>query len=378
MPKLPKLGLGTDRQFRLLRLAVGVLVTLLMLAIITVMLFRAGNPVNEQVRKVGFIIPGEISDPGWYSLQYQGIKKACESFGVQLLVQQNVKEGTGQSRKALRSLARAGAQFIYLGHHSYPAEVRDLVLQMPRLSFASSTALGQTRNLTSYFVRLYQARYLAGALAALRSQSGVLGYVAGEESSAVYIGINAFTLGAQRINPDIQVKVAWTGDWDNTVREQELTRRLVEENGADVVTYNQNEHWVAVAAEELGVDYISYQEVLPFDSKHNLGAVMCRWELYYKDVVQRFLKGEVNAIKHRWLGIEDGVVWLEIVSPSVSAHQRQILGRMQLEILNQNFIFSGDIIDNKGVRHCSKNQTISDDALLERTDYLVAGASVID
>ncbi|MBQ9273999.1 MAG: BMP family ABC transporter substrate-binding protein [Succinivibrio sp.] len=365
-------GLGSDRQFKVLLLAVSALSALVLLAVLVIVL-SLGRGESEETRTVGFITLGDITQPGWNSTQYQGIKKACDSFGVRLMVKQHIAENSGLCPQAVRELVQEGAQMIFLASYSYSAEVRDLVPTLPQTAFATNSAEVHARNMTSYYVRMYEARYLAGALAGLRTKSGVVGYVAAMKNSEVNRGINAFALGVQRTNPQARVAVLWTGHWQDEQKEAENARRLITEAGADVLTYHQDERAVADTAEELGVDFISYHEALDGYSEHNLGAVLCRWDLYYADMVQRFLKGELNAVQNRWLGLADGVVDLRLISPALTPDLRQTIAALREELKEQFIVFSGELYDNQGVQRCAQEESISDEALLERTDYLLQG-----
>jgi len=64
---------------------------------------------------------------------------------------------------------------------------------------------------------MYQARYLSGMVAGSMTKSNVLGYVAAFPMPEVIRGINAFTLGAQAVNPKAEVRVVWTKTWYDPV-----------------------------------------------------------------------------------------------------------------------------------------------------------------
>lgn len=69
---------------------------------------------------------------------------------------------------------------------------------------------------------MYEARYVTGIVAGKETKSNVIGYVAAFPIPEVIRGINAFTLGAQSVNPDVQVKVLWTNTWYNPATENRL------------------------------------------------------------------------------------------------------------------------------------------------------------
>ena len=366
-----------SRDFWLRRILAAVVVFLVATVLILVFHFDVDQEHTKR-DKIGFVMLGGIHDAGWNASQYEAINDVCRRMGAELLVKEYIRENAGDCPQAVRELADEGAGMIFLSSYSYSMEVKDLVGQYPHIAFGTNSAEYHTKNMTSYFVRLYQARYLAGAIAGMRTRSGVVGYVAAMPNSEVNRGINAFTLGAQRVNPNVRVAVAWTGSWQNEEKEALNARRLVQELGADVLTYHQDEKTVADTAEAMGVDFIGYHEALTGYSPHNLTSVVCRWDIYYMDIIRRYLKGEINSVNNHWLGIDQGVVLLSPYSEYVTPEIRKQVDIMRDELIAGNPVFSGTIYDNHGQQRCMEGEVISDDALLERIDYLVRGVETLD
>ncbi len=332
----------------------------------------------ERKEKIGFIILGDITIPGWNESQYKGIKAACEEFGVELLVRDKVKENSGQCTEAIKNLVNNGAGMIFLASYSYSIEAQNIIGEYPHVAFATNSAEVHAKNMTAYFARMYQARYLSGALAGMRTKSNVIGYVAAMSNTEVNRGINAFTLGVQRTNPQAKVVVMWTGAWQDEKIEAQHAERLIKEAGADVLTYHQDEDATAQVAEKFGADFIAYNAILDTKSEHYLTSVICRWNLYYSDMIQRYLKGEINSVKNHWLGIERGAVMLSEFSPAVTEKMITRLESLKQELVNGNLIFAGEIYDNTGKIRCAAGEAISDDTLLEDINWLVKGVEVLE
>ena len=338
----------------------------------------ANEQENEARAKIGFIIIGDIREAGWNASQYEGIKAACDKFNARLLVRDRVKENCGECPTAIRELIDEGAGVIFLASYSYSKEARELVEEYPNVAFATNSAEVHARNMTAYFVRMYQARYLAGALAGLQTKTNVIGYVAAMPNSEVNRGINAFTLGVRRVNPSAKVVVMWTGAWQNEEKEAINAERLIREKNADVITYHQDEDAACRAAEKSGVDFIGYNALLTGYSPHYLTSILCQWEVYYTDIVQRYLKGEINSVKNHWLGIDQNVVKLSEFSAKISPETAQHIESLKQELFNGKFIFAGELYDNKGILRCAKDEVIGDDTLLERMDWLIEGVEVFE
>ena len=355
-----------------------VLSVCVMTALVFVMTYSFNTDDEEVTEKVGFIILGNVREVGWNASNFNGMKAACEHYDIELLLRENVEENTGQCRDAIKELINEGATMIFLASFSYSAEAKDLIESYPNIGFASNAGTTYPKNLTAYFVRMYQGRYLSGVLAGMKTKSNVLGYVAAMPNSEVNRGISAFTLGAQSVNPNVKVVVMWTGSWQDEEIEKVHAERLIKEAGADVLTYHQDEAATADVADSLGVDFIAYNAVLEGYSDHYLASLNCRWDLFYKDVVQRYLKGELNSIQNHWIGVSQGAVNLSNYSKAVTPQMLETVENVHRQLNEDKFIFSGEIYDNQGNKRCAEGEVISDDVLLTKMDWLVRGVEVLD
>ncbi|MBE8950597.1 MAG: BMP family ABC transporter substrate-binding protein [Quinella sp. 3Q1] len=341
------------------------------------LMFNFSSEYEEKKPKIGIIIPGDINISGWNKSHYDGIKAACDEFGLELLVRDKVQENSGQCPAAIKDLAKNGVGMICFASYAYAIEARDLVSDYPNIAFATISAENHAKNMTAYFIRIYQGRYLAGALAGMKTKTNIVGFVAAKPNTEVKRGINAFALGVQRTNPNAKVLVMWTNSWQDDKIETEHAQQLIEA-GADILTYHQNEDVTARVAEKYGVEFIAFNEILSGYSEKYLTSVICRWDLYYSEMIQRYLKGELNSVKNYWMGIDQKAIMLSDYSSNVPENMRLKLNLLKQEIINGNMIFSGEIYDNAGQIRCKKGEAISDDKLLEDVNWLVKGVEVLE
>lgn len=360
-----------NKQYWLLVLAA------VLLIIIIVSIFAINTQKDSDV-KIGLIITGSITDDGWNGMHYQGVSSACESLGVELIVKENISEGSGNCARAVDELVKEGAGMIILSSYAYPLEVQDTVQKYPEVSFYGISAEYYAENMTSYFGRMYQARYLAGIVAGMKTESDVIGYVAAMPNSEVNRGINAFTLGVKSVNEDASVHVVWTDEWENEAKEQDAANTLINELKADVLTYHQNQHYVAKVADEAGVYSIGYNAVEEGLSDDYLTAAVWDWNALYYQIVREYMQGKGNTVKRHWFGIDTGVVALSEYSPLVEEGIRQRVEQAKTEMNEGNDVFSGLIYDNKGTIRCGEGESISDEILLEKMDWFVDGVVIYE
>ena len=180
-----------------------------------------------------------------------------------------------------------------------------------------------TKNVSTYFGRIYQARYLSGMVAGAMTKNNSLGYVAAYRIPEVVRGINAYTLGAQAVNPNVKVKVVWTKTWFDPTKEKEAAKSLLE-TGCDVIAQHQDTPSAQQAAEEAGKYSIGYNsDMSKFAPNANLTSPVWNWGPYYVKTVKAVMDGTWKSEAY-WGGLEDGIVDLAPISDKVPADIKQV------------------------------------------------------
>ena len=339
-----------------------------------------GGKSKVETEKIGFILSGSVDEHGWNGMHYEGFKASCEKLGVEMLVKENINEFTGECENAIHELVAEGASMIVLSSYGYSEEAYDVVQQYPEIAFYGNSSEYHSKNMTSYFCRMYQARYMAGIIAGMKTQTNKIGYVAAMENNEVNRGINAFTLGVKSVKPAASVHVIWTNSWDNEERETKAAKTLIEKVGVDVITYHQNQDYVIQEAERQDIYSIGYHVASKGMSSKYLTSVVCKWELLYEEVIKQYLQGNANSIENYWIGIDSkyDVVGLseysEEVTPDIVEKVEEAMNTMHAG----KDIFSGIIYDNLGNLQCENGEIIRDEILLEQFDWFVAGVEIYE
>ena len=337
---------------------------------------------KSTVPKIGLIITGSKTDAGWNGVHYQGVSYACDKLDAELIVKENVPENAELCEEAIRALVDDGAGMIILSSYAYPGaypeKVKSVIESYPEVAFYGSSAEYYADNMTSYFGRMYQARYLAGIIAGMTTENNRIGYVAAMSNIEVNRGINAFTLGVRSVNPEAVVNVVWTGSWDNEKAEIEATSRLIYDKDIDLVTYHQNRHYVAQTADEAGIYSIGYHEAYEGGSDNFLTAVEFRWDITYKELLSDYVRGKSNVVNTYWFGLEKEAIGLTTVSPLVGSDVIADVETAKNEIISGDKIFSGVIYDNQGQLRCHEDEIISDQVLMNNMDWYVEGVYIYE
>ncbi len=139
------------------------------------------------------------------------------------------------------------------------------------------------------------------------SESGILGYIASHPIPEVVSGINAYMLGAQSINPDIQIRIIWVNSWFDPGREADVATALIDQ-GADVLSQHTDSPAALQVAEQRGVWVFGQaSDMIAFAPNRQLTAIVDDWSDYYVSRVQAVMDGtwESGAV---WGGLDSGMV----------------------------------------------------------------------
>ena len=144
-------------------------------------------------------------------------------------------DGTAEDTLAtFERLAREGNKVIFATSFGYGDAIFKVAKKYPDVKFEWATGYKTAKNVGTYFGAAEEGRYLSGIAAGAASASGKIGYVAAFPIPEVLRGINAFTLGAQSVNPNATVQVVWTSTWFGPDKEKQAAESLLAA-GADVL-----------------------------------------------------------------------------------------------------------------------------------------------
>ncbi len=148
-------------------------------------------------------------------------------------------------------------------------------------------------NLGTYFGTVYEPVYLAGIAAGAASETGTLGYVYAFPIPQTLANINAFTLGAQSVNPDIETITVSTGSWCDPALQAQAAQSLIDE-GADVITQHQDcTKTIVEAAEAAGIYSVGYHaDASSLAPNGWITGSEWDWAALYTDIVQTVIDGD--------------------------------------------------------------------------------------
>lgn len=175
-------------------------------------------------------------DKSFNEAAYNGATAWSEENGVDFLDLE--LQNDAQREQALRQFARRGANPIVVPGFSWGAALETVAPEFPDTNFAIIDMVVDAPNVRSVIFDEHTGSFLVGALAALKSESGQVGFVGGMDIPLIHKFFCGYAQGAMAVNPDIEVYENYTGTtpaaWNDPVTAGELAKAAFD-RGADVV-----------------------------------------------------------------------------------------------------------------------------------------------
>lgn len=318
--------------------------------------------------KVGVI---HITDPaegsGYTYTHDQGIVGMQENIGLkpeQIIRKNNVNDQDASAiETAILECIEEGCQVIFATSWGYMDTCEAIAEEYPEVILSHGTGYKSNgANFNNYFGRIYQARYLTGIAAGLKTKTNKIGYVAAQnsENSEVTGGCDAFAMGVYSVNPDAEVYVKVTGSWFDPEGEKQAAEALIAE-GCDVIGQHCDTPNPQLAAEEKGVWGVGYNSDMSKDApKAVLTSTVWDWSAYYTAAVQRVIAGEWNG-QNYFGGMADVLVAYSPLSDLCEEGTAEAIDAVQQKIMSGEWdVFTGPIEDNQGNVVCAEGEKLDD------------------
>jgi basic membrane protein A and related proteins len=326
----------------------------------------------EEPLKVGFIYVGPVGDFGW-SYQHDVARKQVEAhFGgkVKTTYVENVPEGP-DSEHVLADLAAKGHKLIFATSFGYMNYTVKVAKKYPDVMFEHCTGYKRAANLATYNIRFYQGRYVQGVIAGKMSKSGVAGYIGAVPVPEVVMGMDAFLLGMQSVNPAAKLKFIMVNSWYDPPKEGDAAKALMDQ-GCDIITQHTDSPTPLQAAAARGIKaFGEATDMAQFAPNTELSANVNVWGPYYIKRVQALLdktwkSGDV------WGGFGDGM--LEMAPFKNMPDDVKALAETTVADIasGKNKIFVGPLTAQDGTVKLPAGQ-VMDDGTLSSLQWLLKG-----
>jgi basic membrane protein A and related proteins len=147
-------------------------------------------------------------------------------------------QNDAQREQALRRFAGQGANPVVMAGFSWTAALTAVAPEFPDTNFVVIDTVVDAPNVQSILFDEHTGSFLVGALAAMKSETGTVGFVGGMDVPIIHKFYCGYAQGAKAVNPDITLIENYTGTtpaaWNDPVTAGELAKAGVDA-GADVI-----------------------------------------------------------------------------------------------------------------------------------------------
>ena len=202
--------------------------------------------------KIALLTDALFSDAGWGAFGYNAAQELSNKYGYDIDFKDNVS--IPDIENTLRQYSNSGYDLIIAQGFKWGAPTVKVGKDYPHTKYVVFTGLGNSSNVASIFPMQQEATYLLGALAAMMTKSGIIGFVGGEKYPNIVDVYEGYKQGAHDINPHIKVLAIYLDDWDNATKGKKAAISQID-SGADLILHvaDTSGHGVIQAAKEKGI-----------------------------------------------------------------------------------------------------------------------------
>jgi len=320
--------------------------------------------------KVAFVYIGPPGDGGYTYQHDQGRLYLEQKLGLKADTVENVPEGADAER-VITDLAQ-NHDVVITTSFGYMDPTLNVAKKFPKVKFLHCSGYKTADNMGTYFGKNFEASYLAGIAAGKVTKKNLLGYVGAYPIPEVIYNINAFTLGAQTVNPKVKVAVVWTNTWFDPTTERQAAISLLDK-GADVLlAYQDSPATLQAAAERGALAGGNDSDMTKYAPKSYLTNAVWNWGPYYVKAVQAVKDGTWKS--EQYLGsMADGTVTLAPLGESIPADVKALVAAAQEKIIKGDLVvFTGPIKDQAGVAKVEAGKVLAVGDILSM-NWFVAG-----
>ena len=332
-------------------------------------LFRTPKYSEKHPLKAAFFYRGNTAEYKWTRDHEMGRQKLCEHYGdlIETYAYENL-----QDREALKAAIDEahdkGCELFFTTFPGMLSEARRSSIHYMKNSHFLNCSIGEaSNNVRTYYGKMYEAKFILGALAASLSTSHEIGYIASLPTHGILSDINAFAIGASIIDQQSRIKLLWglqrDVDLEMGLKNVELLSGTLDRNPKD-------------PSREYGL----YRKTV--DGKlESLAMPAWNWGEYYIRIIRSVLSGsyereKVDGVAVRYYyGLSSNVIDV-VLSEKLDYRSKKLVTALKNAIATgQINPFGGEIHTQRGILQTegrlSEDDQIAMDWLCDNVDGTV-------
>ena len=306
--------------------------------------------------RVAFVFEKTIQTSGWSYVHNLGRIYAQGQLDseIETFVIDNFQTD-GDSYEKLSELCEGNYDIIFTTCSHYLNLTLRAALKYDNIKFFNCSPVKAYRNVSTYFGRSHEPRFLMGLIAGAITKSNIIGYIEIYNETEVITGINAFALGVKTVNPNAKVMISWLNETGDVNHSKELIQEL-HRNGADLIMQND---LIALGkgSRDFGLYSLKYrEEEEKWIPEVNYGLITWDWGQFYEKILRNIVNGSFKGIFSTeskrvsfWWGMDSGLVDIIYSKHNVPIQTQKLVDIMRELIIENRFhTFVGPVYDTQG------------------------------
>ncbi len=262
---------------------------------------------KAQPLKVAFIHDGNPDKSGWINDHEKGRRYVDRVFAEKIETKAYYDAMAGDPLMIIEQAIGDGAKLVFTTSPRLTQASLRAAVEHPDIYIMNCSLNRSHRYISCYYTRMYEAKFILGAIAGSLTKSDKIGYVCDYPIYGQIAGINAFALGAQMANPRTKVYLEWSSVKGAGEAALALSRRHIH-----LISSQDTARFTEDTRQSFGLSHISH------DKTDLLAVPVWKWGVYYekimRGVLDKTIKSEyvntARALNYYW-GMSAGVVDIE-------------------------------------------------------------------
>ena len=303
---------------------------------------------------VGFVYAKTPQTSSWTNMHELGRLHLEDSFPDEIttIAYENVDETNEWT--IMEKAIEDGCNIIFTtSPNQMDVSVR-AAMEHPEIIILNCSLRKPSHYVRTYYARMYESKFIMGAIAGCMSENGKIGYLADYPIYGSTANINAFAMGAKMVNPRARIYLKWL-NVRNPLPEDAFTKHNISYvSGRDSILLND-------ANRQFGL-YVVGQ-----DMDWNLAMPVWNWGSFYEKMIQNVIDGsfdkdnsglETKGMSY-WWGISSGVADVITSSHLPIGTQKLVALLKNCFTVNSYNPFQGTLYCQEGLAHEPSDGTMS-------------------
>ena len=322
-------------------------------------IFERLFPISVPKQKVAFIHEETAETSAWTYAHELGRLHLQQMFSDQVSTACYDNGSEENAEELLEAAVQNGSNLIFTTSPIFLKASLKAAIEHPEVKMLNCSLNTSHRHIRTYYGRMYEPKFLMGAIAGALSENGKIGYIANYPIFGMAASINAFALGAKMVNPRAKIYLEWS-----TLKNHDVEQSFAQK----------------------GIRYISGRDMIAPDSANrqfglyrmgengpwSLAMPVWHWGKFYEKMIWNIMDGswkyddasnETKGLNY-WWGMSAGIVDV-ICSQHLPIGTARLIELLKKTICSGEFNpFSGILYSQQGIVQKDAGKALSPEEII--------------